>query len=506
MESTSRFSLAIAVGAVCALLAVHFGDAARWPVLFGVGGLAFWALREPATGLLASLPLVFMIHPTPTEPGWREFGFVIVLAIGGSASLWQKRSVLPGFAREVWWVILGAGTVLGANIATAASHGVPTSDWMRGAIPFVFVLSLIPVFLEARSNEVFKAAWLWAAIVTAGLFSWHVVSYFVSEQLWNPYSYTFDNGTWTRLDGNTLKTTVAPVFEFKARVTQLVQQATDAFLPLGYVWGVWLVLWGRSQVIRSAGFALVILSIVAMILTYTRSMLLAAWAVGGLLMLFAAFAGAWRKVVIAALITVFTASATVAVFDLEDVYLNRIFLLRQALNAVTEKQATSSGQEAPHEERGGQAGVLPGNTVNDANVNSRMEEYQTAWSMFLESPILGQGLGIRHTISFETGHGEMLTVSVGYVHNWIFYVLMVGGGVGLLAYSLILFGPAVLVFRSLADDREQALAIIATVIALALYACFFAVFRLISFNLLLGGLWGLALAMRQDQKAVELRA
>lgn len=46
-----------------------------------------------------------------------------------------------------------------------------------------------------------------------------------------------------------------------------------------------------------------------------------------------------------------------------------------------------------------------------------MEEYQTAWSMFLESPILGQGLGIRHTISFETGHGEMLTVSVGYVHT-----------------------------------------------------------------------------------------
>lgn len=56
---------------------------------------------------------------------------------------------------------------------------------------------------------------------------------------------------------------------------------------------------------------------VAMILTYTRSMLLAAWAVGGLLMLFAVFAGAWRKVVIAALITVFTASATVAVFDLD---------------------------------------------------------------------------------------------------------------------------------------------------------------------------------------------
>lgn len=138
-----------------------------------------FGLYENRRLVLASLPLVFMTDPTPTEPGWREFGFVIVLAIGGSASLWQKRSVLPGFAREVWWVILGAGTVLGANIAIAASHGVPTSDWMRGAIPFVFVLSLIPVFLEARSNEVFKAAWLWAAIVTAGLFSWHVVSYFV---------------------------------------------------------------------------------------------------------------------------------------------------------------------------------------------------------------------------------------------------------------------------------------------------------------------------------------
>jgi len=64
-----------------------------------------------------------------------------------------------------------------------------------------------------------------------------------------------------------------------------------------------------------------------------------------------------------------------------------------------------------------------------------------------------------------------------------------------------LMGPAWLAWRS-ADlgDGVRAL-IIASIVLMAGYALFFAVFRLISFNLLLGLSWGLVLAVHRSGDA-----
>jgi hypothetical protein len=500
MDAARRHGLAIAVGCVSALLAVYVGDAARLPVLMMLSGLAYWALRRPASALLASLPLVFMIHPTPVALGWRELGFAGVLAAGGVSSLWHSREVILHHGKRVWWYGLATAGLLGVNLATAIAHGVTVADWLRGVIPFAFLLYLIPVFLESRRDVTFAAAWFWAAFATAALFSWHVLSFYVSQELWQPYSYVFQEGRWIRLGTDDVQASNLGILQFRARVTQLLQQATDVLLPLGYVWGLWLFLRNQRWPVSAAGAALAVVATVAMVLTYTRSMLLAAWLVGGLILLRALVRRAFKRVAVAAMVTIVTTFVTIAAFDLGDIYLNRLVLLQQAAKTMSSIEDTDTSSGASN---GGEAGAMPEEAIKDANVTSRLEEYRLAWDMFGASPLLGQGLGVRHDISFETGHGDVIVVRVGYVHNWVFYILMVGGLVGFAAYAAALFGPAVAAFRSTAIEQEWRDLIVATVLVLAVYGLFFAVFRLIPFNLLLGGLWGVVLAVPHRAAATD---
>ena len=81
-------------------------------------------------------------------------------------------------------------------------------------------------------------------------------------------------------------------------------------------------------------------------------------------------------------------------------------------------------------------------------------------------------------ISYETSPGEIIEVFVGYVHNWVMYMLMTGGVVGLIAYTTVLLGPAKMALKYSHRDNE----VLASVAVLSLYALFFAVFRLIPFQ------------------------
>jgi O-antigen ligase len=224
------------------------------------------------------------------------------------------------------------------------------------------------------------------------------------------------------------------------------------------------MLWLHRPLDRGLGAALTILSTVAMTLTYTRSMLLTSGVVVGGLVFLAWARGKRLRAAMLAGILGMSIGTTIYVFELRPIYLDRI-------NTMTKSA------DIPH----------------DANISSRLEEYRMAWEMFLNSPIVGQGLGIKHDMHFTMNEGESLHVRVGYVHNWVMYMLMIGGVVGLTAYSILLLSPAVLAWRGIAE-RELTILILATVAAMVGYGLFFAVFRLIPFNLLLGGIWALLLA------------
>ena len=133
----------------------------------------------------------------------------------------------------------------------------------------------------------------------------------------------------------------------------------------------------------------------------------------------------------------------------------------------------------------------------DPNVLTRLEEYRIALGFFYAHPITGAGLGVQHQIAFATSTGENLVQQVGYVHNWAFYFLMVGGMVGALAYGAILSVPSLVLALKLflrrnnvpEEEAERNWMIFNALwvgfLTIGLYALFFAVFRLITFNLVL---------------------
>jgi O-antigen ligase len=130
-------------------------------------------------------------------------------------------------------------------------------------------------------------------------------------------------------------------------------------------------------------------------------------------------------------------------------------------------------------------------TTKDFNISARMDEYKIAWEMFVPRPIMGNGLGVKHEMRWETTDNVSETKQVAYVHNWPFYMLMVGGLSGLLVYSALLFGPVIFKLSSIRSEPIHWTLIRMAILTMAIYGAFFAVFRLITFNLLLAVIWGI---------------
>lgn len=524
MASRSSLYIAIALATLAAILAVHVGESMRYAVLATTVALAAWSLRQPAIGLVAALPLVYMINPTPTTVGWRELGFVITITVAGLSSIWHHRSVLAGLPRAgcVWLLVVAGWFIL--NFLTASWSGVSVTDWGRGAAPFVFLGYFLPVWLNARTNTVFEHGWRWAAGIAAALFSWHVVQVYIGEQLWRPATYIFDNGSWVSMGYVEAQALGKQVFEFAIRVTQRLQQATDTLLCLGVVWGAWANLWLSNWLSRMLGLGLGVLSTTAIVLTYTRSMLLSSLLVALVLIFMSIRRGEGRRAAALFLALIATGAGTIAGFNLEAIYLNRLVQMQEQAStsfdaslkqgkggvaassvdsSIASLKTPASLQSAMPEEREAPGAEdsrqqLKQGQPKDANIASRVEEYRIAWDRFRASPLIGHGLGIQHSIRFDAGNGEWLDVRVGYVHNWVMYVLMTGGLLGFGAYTAVLFGPAVLAWRRCPREGGLRELTFATVAVMAIYGLFFAVFRLIPFNLVLGGMWGLLLGVQRE--------
>jgi len=423
-----------------------------------------------------------MIAPTPVSMGWPELAFASLAACSGIAALWQQRAAIPPRAL---WIALGITVLLLINLLVARHHDVPVGDWLRGLIPFLFLLYAVPVWLIARAEAAFSPTWKLAALISAALFGGRVVAVYVLGHMWEPTHYLYQDGNWIPLAPEQVAAAGERVHFFFLRVTLVLQQSTDVLLPLGIAWGVWTVLWAKGRGTRYLGLALAVTATIAVVLTYTRSMLLAAGAVVGVLLLAAMARGHLLRATVVGVVLGATVAVTIAGFGLGPIYLNRLYQF--------DKQMEQMAQMA---QGGGLFGSGAAGAVEapaDANISSRLEEYLIAWDMFRQSPVLGQGLGIKHDIRFDAGHGRVLEQRVGYVHNWVMYMLMTGGLVGLAAYLVVLFGPTVLAWQRGLSQAQQGM-VLTTLACMAVYGLFFAVFRLIPFNLVLGGVWGLVLA------------
>ena len=183
---------------------------------------------------------------------------------------------------------------------------------------------------------------------------------------------------------------------------------------------------------------------------------------------------------------------------MEGIYFHRLLMLAKTSKVLSsdvarsisekwlsEPVATPASREDPYEK--------------DVNVTTRLEEYKIAWRFFLEAPIVGKGVGIQHDIEFVTSSDNVLKQRVGYVHNWPLYALMTGGLIGIALYSFILIGPIPTVLRHPSQETTVNVLLVWGIVLLTFYGLYFAVFRLITFNLLLAIAWGVALAARYPE-------
>lgn len=465
-------------------------------------------------------------------------------------------------------------------------NGVPLVDWARGAIPFIFIYQLLPVTVLVGGDEN-KIRWLGASIATLiFMLAGFIVFYYFYYDVWQPYWIVSTEGQTIRISEFEALGNANAIGPMRDRITMLVAQATDALLPVGLVAGVILATLAHRKSIVGAGVVMALTCMLAILITFTRSMLLSplliiflfslliffrkearlkfslistALGVSGLAFIFATgMQDIWigrisqladiRAVETSQDVTVesktFNRDETIRTAEKIDVDVITPPAVTATVPAKTNKNvppsvsaadttATKTGKAAkpsthviepsvtsikearPSSMRNEKAVVKdiqvseaptkPDETTaakaKDFNVSSRLDEYKIAWNMFLNRPAFGNGFGVKHKMNWETTDGVFLTKYVGYVHNWPFYMLMVGGLAGFALYSLVLFGPVVFRISSIKSEPMHWTLIRATILTMIVYAAFFAVFRLITFNLLIGAVWGIifsqVLAVRQ---------
>lgn len=438
--------------------------------------LAVLAFRSPWLGLLAVFPLAFSIRPAPPGIGIQEALFallvtVIVLkSIAGIAVASGWRTMLRQYGMPVGL----AGGLAIVNLLVAISHGVGLADWLRRLIPFLFIGLFIPVALAIEQHPE-RLGWLGASIgVLIALLAGHVVVYYLANGLQHPYWLIVGDGIPTRIPEALVSLYPGAKGPILDRVTVHIQSATDALLPVGIVAGLIVAALARDRRAAILGYAIAILSLTAVLMTYTRSMLLSTVIV---LAIFVAQTAVSRrglsKVVGLVLGLVLFGAGVVASLNIESMWGYRMERLAEAVMA----DGTTS------------------------SVTTRLEEYRIAWDHFSQHPLLGNGLGAKHAIQFKGPEG-LVQQHVAYIHNWPLYFLMASGAAGFLAYTWVLLAPAFM-RRPQAGSRELLAHTVlrAAILTMAIYGLIFAVFRLVTFNLLLAAIWGVALAVSQTSRS-----
>lgn len=498
---------AIALAACVAILILQGNGILFYTGLIGVCFLLLTAAVSPWLGLLALYPLAFMLPPAPTSIGLPELSFVALLAvifIGTFVRVLRSSEIKSVGRFYLYPVLIGLG-VLCVNLAVAINNNVPLVDWFRGVTPFLFLYTLLPISVLIGNNES-RIRWFGGSVATlAFLISGFVVFYYFYHRLWQPYWLISVNGESVRISQEAALGNLKADGPMRDRITMLVAQATDVFLPVGVVAGVAISTIARNKFVAVVGLLMSVVCLFAVLITFTRSMLMSAIAV---LFLFLVFVIRYRQALRMKALAILAAMSVfgfVFIFatGMQGIWFGRMGLLVEsgveaAVNVAGPKFGFSHFGVA---EAGGEP--TPEKMVTDVNVSSRLDEYRIAWKMFLSHPVLGNGLGVKHEMRWETSEGVSFTQFVGYVHNWPLYILMVGGGVGLVLYTLVLSGPALFRLSSIKSESSHWTVIRVTVLTMIVYGLFFAVFRLITFNLLLAAVWGtvFSLLLARYQKA-----
>jgi hypothetical protein len=388
--------------------------------------------------LAVLLGLTLLGDPAPTALGPVEglllAGVVIATLMGlARARLVHSARIGPTHASILAALGLYCLSLLG-TLAIGVLQGAPVSPALRAVGPYLLFLPLAAVGPWLSEQGMPRATV--RALVVAGLsHAVFLLVLFVSgvQDILDLRSVFF--GRTTMLDART----TVPLF------------LASAILPLA-----WLALDGR-RVRQVLALMAILISTVGALSTQTRSQLLAL-AAGGLAFLpfygvhWARLSGRPPSAAIGRVLWVLVLALLVTSTAVILVPTLRVLVSAVALRSRTDQD------------------------------NGRLtNEWLPAVQRVSASPS-SLALGIGAGQSFITGDGEPRT----YVHNLAIYMLLYGGLLGVIATAILYLSVgALLARRALRERGLENAALLALLVALSVYAEFFAVHKLLSYNLMI---------------------
>jgi hypothetical protein len=328
------------------------------------------------------------------------------------------------------WALAGFLLWALASFAVGLSRGVTPSDWLRGAIPFVFlglffVLTSLPITDRAPLiNAVHLACLAWAAKSF-----WKMTQY--GEQLLN------------------------------CKIARLTHADFDLILPYGLI-GFILTLFNPDP--RFARWRWGLLAVFGLLVAGSGYRSLS-------LLCLAVFAFYWLRQPPRQKLALAGGAVVCAAL---------VFALSGKMCVVA-----SHGQQLAA--RFAKTGSPTGSGQAD---RERMTEVRYALESFARSPLTGNGLGYGVPIAALGGRSGKAVV--GFIHNVWAYLLMDLGVVGFAAYVAFILLPVCRAWRARRrlDARQRACALAAALVVAGLmaFATVSATFRLIQTNLILATL------------------
>lgn len=510
-------SAAIIIAALTAIGLTQENDTILFMAAAGMTAVIIMAVFSPWLGMLTLFPLAFALPPAPATVGLQEFSFAVLLAVitTGTFIECRRAPIARPLLKLCGLTLLAVSTAITINLTVALNNNIPLRDWIRGIIPFLFILNFLPVAVLTGKDEN-RIRWIGVSIATSiFMLAGFIIFHYFHNDIWRPYWLLTVDDQALRIPEAVASEYADAIGPMRDRITMSIAQATDALLPVGLVVGVTLASLAKPKAAATTGLLMALSCMIAILITFTRSMLLSSILA---ILIFLFYLIVYRKKVLPKFITILTTlSATGLIFiystGIQDIWIGRMSQLTavpasesntRPINNIVEPDAFVSTETTPNDTSTFEAPPAPDNyhsiqpkvpsdnkTTKDFNISARMDEYKIAWKMFVPRPIMGNGLGVKHEMRWETTDNVSEAKQVAYVHNWPFYMLMVGGLSGLLVYSALLFGPVIFKLSSIRSEPIHWTLIRMAILTMAIYGAFFAVFRLITFNLLLAVIWGI---------------
>jgi len=412
--------------------------------------------------------LLTYIPPAPKEIGWREA--VYILLFSSAFLLWLGRGLLRGkvslHPSLCTWAILSFLWICVWSYPVAMGNGVELKKWLRGVAPFLNLAIYFVVVDEFRKKDV--EILLKVLIISAALFAYGTLMvYFVKEKLWIPKYY--------------------PGFGayFVWRVTRIYSPSTISYPVWGVVICFLLSLFSRGWK-RLGLFFLALFMLLAVVVTYSRSMLLALLIGASVAVLWITREGRWKAIRLG--------KGTILLFILSLLFLLFVGLKTGTLTIAVER--IGAAVKAAFGRR---------SVVADYNISSRLQEWRMGLKLFLESPFWGKGLGFPFWILLDAGfpgYPLFKWFKVSYVHNFFLYFLTFTGILGTVPYLLLLFGGFWEFSRIWRREEILPLSFGIILTVTVAYSLFFAEYRLNTYNLLLGATLGALVRLRKGDNGM----